>query len=91
MRTFIQTLSRRTVVVFFGAVYTIALLMAVFPPFYLAASGRSGLVLGIPFSIFYWLLDFAIVLLGLWGLYVVEDIRGELDEAMPKQRSRRGE
>lgn len=91
MHDYIQSFSRRTVVVFFGSIYAVALLMAVFPPFYLAASGRPVLVLGIPFSILYWLLGFTILLLGLWALYVVEDIRGELDEAAPKGRRGTGE
>lgn len=81
MRTYIRSLSRRTVVTIFGFLYAVPLLMAIFPPFYLLASGRSAIVLGMPFTIWYWLLGFLILLVGLWGLYWVEDLRGELDEA----------
>jgi hypothetical protein len=82
MREFIRGLSRRTVVAFFGAGYGIALLLALFPPFYLGASGIATPILGVPFSIAYWLIDGLVLGFGLWGLYIVEDIRGELDETL---------
>jgi hypothetical protein len=82
MREFIRGLSRRTVVAFFGTGYGIALLLALFPPFYLGASGIATPVLGVPFTIAYWLIDGLVLGFGLWGLYIVEDIRGELDEEL---------
>ena len=81
MKDFIRGLSRRTVLTFFGSVYAVALLFALFPPLYLWGSGIATPVLGIPFSIMYWIVDGVVLGLGLWGLYVVEDIRGELDES----------
>jgi hypothetical protein len=33
-----------------------------------------------PSPIAYWILDAVLLGLGLWGLYAVENIRGELDE-----------
>lgn len=86
MKNFIRDQKRSTVMIVFGSVYTLALLMAIFPPFYMAASGIETMVLGMPFSILYWILDFGILGFGLWALYVVEDIRGELDEALPSER-----
>jgi hypothetical protein len=82
MKDFIRGLSRRTVVTFFGAVYGVALLFALFPPLYLWGSGINYLVFGIPFSIMYWVFDGLVLGLGLWGLYIVEGIRGELDEGI---------
>ena len=86
MKNFIRDQKRSTVMIVFGSVYTLALLMAIFPPFYMAASGIETMVLGMPFSILYWILDFGILGFGLWALYAVEDIRGELDEALPSER-----
>jgi hypothetical protein len=82
MHDYIRSLPRRTIVIVFGILYVIPLLMVTFPPFYLFASGRGTLVLGMPLTIWYWLFDYILLLLGLWGLYVVEDIRGELEESV---------
>jgi hypothetical protein len=82
MKEFICGLSRRTIVTFFGAVYGLALLFALFPPLYMWGSGSETLVLGIPFAIMYWIIDGLVLGFGLWALYVVEDIRGELDEIL---------
>jgi len=82
MKDFIRGLSHRKIMVFFGSVYGIALLFALFPPLYLWGSGVSTLVFGIPFSIMYWIFDALVLGLGLWGLYLVEDLRGELDEEL---------
>lgn len=80
MKNFIRGLDPHTIRVVFGAIYLATLAMALFPPFYLASSGVSTLVFGLPWSVTYWLLDALILGLALWALYVVEDIRGELDE-----------
>ena len=80
MKEFVRRLSPRSIGLFFGAVYLLALLMAIFPPFYFAASGVATRVAGIPFAIAYWIIIFLLVSFGLLGLYLVEDMRGELDE-----------
>lgn len=80
MKDFIGGLSRRSVVIFFGALYAIALLFAVFPPLYLWGSGMSVEILGIPFAIMYWIIDAVVLGLTLTAFYIVEDIRGELDD-----------
>ncbi|QBJ96639.1 hypothetical protein ERC79_12170 [Rhodococcus sp. ABRD24] len=83
MKDFIRGLDPRTIRLTFGAIYLIALSMALFPPFYLASSGVRTPVLGVPWAVMYWLLDAVILGLALWALYIVEDIRGELDEDLP--------
>jgi hypothetical protein len=80
MKAFINGLSRRSIVIFFGTLYAIALLFALFPPLYLWGSGISVLVLGIPFAIMYWIIDAVVLGLTLTAFYIVEDIRGELDD-----------
>lgn len=80
MKELIKGLPSRSIAVFFGALYLVALLLAIFPPFYLASSRVETEIAGIPFAIAYWILDALLVGFGLLGLYVVEDIRGELDE-----------
>jgi TRAP-type C4-dicarboxylate transport system permease small subunit len=80
LKPFIRSLNSRTINTTFGITYGAALVMALFPPLYLASSGIRTPLLGIPFSLMYWLINALIVGLALWALYVVEDIRGELDE-----------
>ncbi len=64
MTSFIQGLSRRSIVAFFGTLYAVALAFALFPPLYLWGSGSRFDILGIPFAIMYWVID-ALVLGGL--------------------------
>jgi hypothetical protein len=80
MTSFIQGLSRRSIVAFFGTLYAVALVFALFPPLYLWGSGSRFDVLGIPFAIMYWVIDALVLGLTLAAFYVVEDIRGELDD-----------
>ena len=80
MKSFIRSLPSSAIQTTFGVIYGITLLMALFPPLYLAASGIRASVLGMPFSVFYWIADAAVIGLALWAKYAVEDIRGELDE-----------
>ncbi len=80
MKSYIRSLPSSVISTAFGIVYAITLLMAMFPPLYLAASGVRADVLGMPFSFFYWIADAVIIGLALWAKYAVEDIRGELDE-----------
>lgn len=82
VKEFIRALDKRTVNIFFGGIYTAALVFALFPPLYLWASGSSAAILGLPLPIAYWLIDGLVLGLGLWGLYLVEDIRGDLDETL---------
>lgn len=80
MKDLIRGLSRRSIVIFFGALYAAALLFAIFPPLYLWGSGISFQILGIPFAIMYWIIDAFVLGLTLTAFYIVEDIRGELDD-----------
>lgn len=76
----IRSLPSRSIHIGFGSVYAVALIMALFPPAYLAASGVATPILGIPFAVAYWIFDALLVGLALWALYAIEDIRGELDD-----------
>ncbi|CAN5303418.1 hypothetical protein BH11ACT7_BH11ACT7_40070 [soil metagenome] len=80
MKDFIRGLSRRSIVGFFGTLYAVALVFALFPPLYLWGSGIRVDVLGIPFAIMYWIFNALVLGLTLTAFYVVEDIRGELDD-----------
>lgn len=80
MKASIRGLSRRSIVAFFGTLYAIALIFALFPPLYLWGSGSRFEVLGIPFAIMYWIIDAVVLGLTLTAFYIVEDIRGELDD-----------
>jgi len=81
MVTLLRKLDRRMINTAFGVVYGFALLMALFPPLYLAASGSTAPVFfGIPWAIFYWMVNAALVGLALTALYIVEHIRGEGDD-----------
>ena len=80
MKTFVRGLPSAAIKTAFGVVYAVTLLMALCPPLYLAASGVRTIVLGVPFSVFYWIADAAVTGLALWAMYAVESIRGELNE-----------
>ncbi|KTB60649.1 hypothetical protein AO067_11855 [Pseudomonas viridiflava ICMP 13104] len=64
----------------FGVYFFALLMMALFPPFYLQVSGSAVIVLGIPLPIFYWILIAVLMGLGLWVLYVVESLLGEIPD-----------
>ena len=64
----------------FGVYFFLLLMMALFPPFYLSVSGSAVVVLGIPLPIFYWILIAILMGLGLWVLYVVESVTGEIPD-----------
>ena len=83
MRKFVIGLSPATVRWFFGSLYALALLFAVFPPLYLWGSGSDFLILGVPFAVVYWIIDALLVGIAFLGLYLVEMVRGELDEEVP--------
>lgn len=62
--------------ILFGA----SILMAMAPPLYLAGSGISTPVLGVPVSVLYWLVDGLLATGAVWLLWVVENIRDEVGE-----------
>ena len=80
MKKFIRGLDRSSIITFFGVLYALALLFALFPPLYLWGSGSSFEILGIPFAIMYWIINAAVLGLTLAAFYIVEAIRGELDD-----------
>jgi hypothetical protein len=79
MKAFIRQRSRRQVNVFFGVAFAIALAWAIFPPLYLHFSGMTYLILSMPLTIWYWLLNGLFIFLIVFGLNLVERVRGELD------------
>jgi hypothetical protein len=80
VRTLICTMTARMKNAIFGTIFALCLLVAIFPPFYLAASGVRVGAFGIPLSVLYWLLDALVLGLAVWALYAVESIRGEIVE-----------
>lgn len=64
----------------FGIYFLALLLMALFPPLYLSISGSTAIVFGIPLPIFYWIAIATLTGLGLWVLYIVESVTGEIPE-----------
>jgi hypothetical protein len=80
MKDRVRALRRRSILTFFGTLYALALLFALFPPLYLWGSGISFEILGVPFAIMYWIIDAFALGLTLAAFYIVEDIRGELDD-----------
>lgn len=82
MKSYIRSLPSAAIETAFGIVYAVTLLMALFPPLYLAASGVRAAVLGIPVAVLYWIVDAALIGLALWAKYAIEDVRGELDEEL---------
>lgn len=78
MVAFIKQLDGRVINTTFGVIYGFALLMALFPPLYLSASGTtSPMILGIPWAILYWIVNSVLVGAALSALYVTERIRGD--------------
>ena len=61
------------------------LLLAVFPPFYLAAGGQSAL--GMPLAIAYWLIDAVLLVAGIALLMRVERLRGEFGDELDNEHS----
>ena len=61
-----------------GAVVAVAALVALFPPIYLAASGRESL-LGVPRSLAYFVLVGLFITGTVVGLYLFEERRGEIE------------
>ena len=73
----IRSMSPRTKKQIFGIAYVLTALMVICPPVYLAASGASPQVLGLPFSVFYMFLNAVLIVLLVCALWIVESIRSE--------------
>ncbi|MFT9008335.1 MAG: hypothetical protein ABF489_06825 [Bifidobacterium sp.] len=91
MKDIIRSVSARTKNIIFGVLYAILVLIAIFPPLYLAGSGQGALFLGAPLSIWYWLGDFIVLVAVMFGFYAVENIRGEVDPENNPQTLTEGE
>ena len=72
-------MSKRTKSLVFGGAYAVLVLAAVFPPLYFSASGNGTLILGAPVAMWYWIADFAALVVMMFALYWVETVRGEIE------------
>ncbi|MDD6373840.1 MAG: hypothetical protein PUF97_05115 [Bifidobacteriaceae bacterium] len=79
MSGFITRASRKSILIAFGVLYGILALFAFLPPLYFWGSGKTQLILGCPVSVWYWLVNFILLLVVMFAFYKVEDIRGEAD------------
>ena len=79
MKQTIMNMSKRTKNIVFGTAYAVLVLAAVFPPLYFSASGNGTLFLGAPVAMWYWIADFAALIVLMFALYGVESVRGEID------------
>lgn len=79
MKKWLRKLSLKQLIALFAVPYVIVCLMALFPPLYLWASGSTGLFLGMPVVMWYWLVIPIVCTLVTWILFLVEGVRGELD------------
>jgi hypothetical protein len=80
MRSAIKAMSSRTKLAIFWLLFGSSILLAVAPPLYLAGSGISTPILGVPFSVAYWIFDALLATGAVWLLWVVENIRDEVGE-----------
>jgi hypothetical protein len=64
----------------FWVMFSASVLMAIAPPLYLSGSGISAVVLGVPVSVGYWIVDALLAVAAVAWLWVVENIRGEIGE-----------
>jgi len=81
MREFARSLTPRSIMTGSVVLYAVVLVMVLFPPAYMSVSGmRNPVILGLPFVVFYYIFNAALLGVGLTVLYRIEDLRGELDE-----------
>lgn len=82
MPAFVKSASSRTKNLVVGVLYTLLVLLAVFPPLYFSGSGATQLFLGAPVAVWYWIVPFFLLMALMFGLYGVEKARGEVDPAL---------
>jgi hypothetical protein len=82
MKEWLRGLSSTTVTVVFTILFVVPFLMGLFPPLYLWGSRwKSGaLFLGMPFSMWYWVIGALWIFFALWAYYGVQSARGENEE-----------
>ncbi|MDQ6523367.1 hypothetical protein RB608_07155 [Nocardioides sp. LHD-245] len=80
MRSAIRAMSSHTKMTIFWLLFGASILLAVFPPLYLAGSGIDTPILGVPFSVAYWIFDALLATGAVWLLWIFENIRGEVGE-----------
>ena len=80
IRAAIQAMSPRIKLTVFWLLFGASILLAIAPPLYLAGSGLSAPVLGVPLSVAYWIFDALLATVAVWLLWIVENIRDEVGE-----------
>jgi hypothetical protein len=75
----VRRMSGRTKNRIFGAWFALDAILAMLPPVYWAVNGIDGTVLGLPFSVAYFIFTALVITASVVAIYVVEDIRGEVD------------
>ena len=79
MKQWLRGRSRGGISTFFSFCYFLLVVMAMFPPIYLATSGlREPVVLGLPFTVFWWILNGALIYVLSRVMAWVESVRNEL-------------
>jgi membrane protein implicated in regulation of membrane protease activity len=80
IRAAIQAMSPRIKLTVFWLLFGASILLAIAPPLYLAGSGISAPVLGVPLSVAYWIFDALLATGAVWLLWIVENVRDEVGE-----------
>jgi len=75
----IKRLSHGQIEKTFWAIFLVTLLVAIFPPCYLAASGVRATLFGLPGAIAFWIIDPLVLLLAMSAYFWIEHVRGDLD------------
>jgi hypothetical protein len=74
----VRGMSSRTKNRLFGTLFLLDGVLAMFPPVYWAVNEVDGTVLGLPFSVLYFLVVGVLITASVMALYLVEEIRGEV-------------
>lgn len=75
----VRVMSSRTKNRIFGIWFVVDAVLAMLPPVYWAVDEIDGTVLGLPFSVAYFIVTGIVITASIVALYMVEDIRGEVD------------
>lgn len=78
MTALVRGMSRQRKNRFFGALFLFDGVLAMFPPVYWAVNEVDATVLGLPFSVLYFLVTGLLITVSVMALYLVEELRGEV-------------
>ena len=80
VREAIRTMPPQIKMIAFWLLFGASILLAIAPPLYLTGSGVAAMVLGMPVSVGYWIVDALLAVAAVWLLWIVENIRDEVGE-----------